>query len=187
MGHAIKAAENALAFNELPVGAALFYPPDVNQNNQDIYRYKKNIINHDWPCLLTAFNATHHTSHGAMHTKEMFTNSCRENRCHNPIAHAEIQLLNNAAAQGINLERSWIFVTLEPCIMCTYALKTARVSGVVFGCYQYAHPYIAPYSAHALPVEMPLAHHIPHCVGGVRDNECAAFLQTFFRLKRSCS
>jgi tRNA(adenine34) deaminase len=50
--------------------------------------------------------------------------------------HAEINALNTATEVLGNwrLMRSTLYVTLEPCIMCTGALLQARVDRVVFGC-----------------------------------------------------
>jgi tRNA(adenine34) deaminase len=51
-----------------------------------------------------------------------------------PTAHAEIQALRAAAASACNyrLPGSTLYVTLEPCLMCTGALIAARVDRLVF-------------------------------------------------------
>ena len=52
------------------------------------------------------------------------------------LGHAEIKALNTASQLlgSWRLLRSTLYVTLEPCIMCTGALLPARVDRVVFGC-----------------------------------------------------
>ena len=52
------------------------------------------------------------------------------------LGHAEIKALNTASQLlgSWRLLRSTLYVTLEPCIMCTGALLQARVDRVVFGC-----------------------------------------------------
>jgi len=52
-----------------------------------------------------------------------------------PTAHAELLALRAAAAKlgRWRLERTTVFVTLEPCPMCAGALVNARVARVVFG------------------------------------------------------
>ena len=52
------------------------------------------------------------------------------------LGHAEIKALNTAShlLGSWRLLRSTLYVTLEPCIMCTGALLQARVDRVVFGC-----------------------------------------------------
>ena len=54
----------------------------------------------------------------------------------NLLGHAELLALQNATETLGNwrLKRSTLYVTLEPCIMCTGALIQARLDRVVFGC-----------------------------------------------------
>lgn len=53
---------------------------------------------------------------------------------HNPTAHAEIEVLKAAgkAMGNYRLPNTTLYVTLEPCAMCTGALVHARVARVVF-------------------------------------------------------
>ncbi len=53
---------------------------------------------------------------------------------HNPCAHAEIEVLAAAgkAMQNYRLPGTTLYVTLEPCPMCTGAIIHARVARVVF-------------------------------------------------------
>lgn len=55
-----------------------------------------------------------------------------------PTAHAEIVALRAAAraAGGWNLAGTTMAVTVEPCTMCAGALVAARVSKLIFGCWQ---------------------------------------------------
>jgi len=48
---------------------------------------------------------------------------------HDPTAHAEVVALRDAAAHmgRWNLSGATVYVTLEPCLMCCYALVLARV------------------------------------------------------------
>ena len=60
------------------------------------------------------------------------------NRClqkHDATAHAEIEAIREASASlgDWRLEGCTLFVTLEPCPMCTGAIMNARVRTVVFG------------------------------------------------------
>lgn len=54
---------------------------------------------------------------------------------HDPTAHAEIIAMREAAEklQNWRLEDCTLVVTLEPCVMCAGAIKTARIPRVVFG------------------------------------------------------
>ena len=55
-------------------------------------------------------------------------------RLNDPTAHAEILALRDAALNLNNyrLDSSTMFVTLEPCMMCTGALVHARISKLIF-------------------------------------------------------
>jgi tRNA(adenine34) deaminase len=52
-----------------------------------------------------------------------------------PTAHAEIVAMREAAEklQNWRLEDCTLVVTLEPCVMCAGAIKTARIPRVIFG------------------------------------------------------
>jgi tRNA(adenine34) deaminase len=54
---------------------------------------------------------------------------------HDPTGHAELLAMRQAARYlgDWRLRDCWVYVTLEPCLMCAAALAQARVAGVVFG------------------------------------------------------
>lgn len=57
------------------------------------------------------------------------------NTAKNPLRHAEIDVINEAAAivGDWRLEDCTLFVTVEPCPMCAGAIVQARIPKVVFG------------------------------------------------------
>src|SRR5438128_1910314 len=59
----------------------------------------------------------------------------RRERLHDPTAHAEMLVITAAAeeVESWRLERSTLYVTLEPCAMCAGAVVLARIPRVVFG------------------------------------------------------
>ncbi len=74
-----------------------------------------------------------------------------------------------------------LYVTIEPCIMCLGAMLQARLRRVVFG---------APdpkggacVSLYRLPEDARLNHRL-EVTGGVREAECRALVQEFFKAKR---
>lgn len=102
---------------------------------------------------------------------------------HDPTAHAEIVALRAAAraAGNYRLPGSTLYVTLEPCLMCTGAMVHARVERLVFGAYD------AKRGAAGSQVDAFAAPGLNHRVavsGGVLADECAAVLQAFFRQRR---
>ncbi len=50
-----------------------------------------------------------------------------------PTAHAELEALRTAAAEGWRREGTTLYVTLEPCPMCMGAAVLARVERIVYG------------------------------------------------------
>ncbi len=102
---------------------------------------------------------------------------------HDPTAHAEIVALRAAGAQRRNyrLESTTLYVTLEPCAMCTGALLSARVARLVFGAWD---PKAgACGSVFDLPRE-PRIRHRMDVFGGVLSDESAALLTSFFASRR---
>ncbi len=101
-----------------------------------------------------------------------------------PTAHAEIVALR-AAAQVLGnyrLDDCELFVTLEPCAMCSGALLQARFKRVVFGA---PDPKTgAAGSVINLFAQAPLNHQT-ELQGGVMAAECGALLRDFFRLRRT--
>ena len=56
-------------------------------------------------------------------------------RRHSQLAHAELIALQKAAKKlgDWRLLGCWIYVTLEPCVMCMAAIRLSRCEGVVYG------------------------------------------------------
>lgn len=102
---------------------------------------------------------------------------------HDPTAHAEIMALRDAASRVGNyrLPGSTLYVTLEPCVMCTGAIMHARVARVVFGARD---PKTgAAGSVVDLYAESRLNHHAD-IEGGVLADDCGSLLSSFFAARR---
>ena len=102
---------------------------------------------------------------------------------YDPTAHAEIMALRAAAAgqRNYRLEGATLYVTLEPCAMCTGALLNARVARVVFGAWDLKAGACG--SVFDLPREPKLPHRLD-VFGGVRAEECGEMLRRFFAARR---
>ena len=102
---------------------------------------------------------------------------------HDPTAHAEIAALRAAALAlgNYRLDECELFVTLEPCAMCSGAMLAARLRRVVFGAAE-------PKTGAAGSVLNLFAHkqlnHQTTLHGGVLAEECSALLKEFFRCRR---
>ena len=100
-----------------------------------------------------------------------------------PTAHAEV-LAITAAANTIDnwrLDDCTLYVTKEPCAMCTGAIINSRINSVIFGCYDAEHGYCGSFSD--LCGDPRLKSDIT-VRGGVNEERCLALIQDFFSTKR---
>ena len=101
-----------------------------------------------------------------------------------PTAHAEVQALRAAAQilQNYRMPECELYVTLEPCLMCTGAMFHARLARVVFGASDYKTGVAV--SVMNVYTHEQLNHHAT-VVGGVLEEEAREVLQRFFRERRA--
>jgi tRNA(adenine34) deaminase len=102
---------------------------------------------------------------------------------HDPTSHAEIVALREAAQAlgNYRLEDCELFVTLEPCAMCSGALLQARLKRVVFGA---SEPKTGAAGSVVNLFAEPRLNHQTEVVGGVLSAECGALLSGFFGQRR---
>jgi len=103
---------------------------------------------------------------------------------HDPTAHAEMLALTQAAAKlgDWRLEGATVYVTKEPCPMCSGAMVMSRVKRV---CYAVPDPKMGCLGGATDLNGLPRANHrLEITAGGVLEAECRDLLQAFFRLKR---
>ncbi|MGE3772563.1 MAG: tRNA adenosine(34) deaminase TadA [Gammaproteobacteria bacterium] len=100
-----------------------------------------------------------------------------------PSAHAEILALRAAAARVGNyrLTGATLYVTLEPCAMCSGALIHARVARVVFGA---TDPKTGAAGSRLDVLNTTRLNHVVEIRGGVLAAAAAAQLQAFFKARR---
>lgn len=103
----------------------------------------------------------------------------RREKSRNALGHAEMEAIAEACAHlgGWRLWDCTLYVTLEPCPMCTGAIINARIARVVFGARD--EKYGACGSVCDL-TQMAFNHH-PELIGGVREQEATERMQNFFR------
>jgi len=100
-----------------------------------------------------------------------------------PTAHAEILALGAAAAAVGNwrLTGATVYMTIEPCLMCTGALVLARPDRVVFGARDPKFGCLG--SRYNIAADNRFNHQF-EVAEGVRAEEAAALLQRFFSRRR---
>lgn len=105
-------------------------------------------------------------------------------RLNDVTAHAEMQALTMASAQGGKyLPEATLFVTLEPCIMCAGALAWAQIGRIVYGARDTKRGYGIVENCISSQL-LSLLHPKTEVVGGVMAAECAGLLKEFFGKKR---
>ena len=97
-------------------------------------------------------------------------------------AHAEVEAIRQACAALGNwrLENCVLYVTLEPCPMCTGAIINSRIPTVVFG----AREALSGSCGSVIDLFSENYGHRPAVFGGVLAEDCAVLLRDFFRGKR---
>ncbi|MCQ9378971.1 tRNA adenosine(34) deaminase TadA [Methyloversatilis sp. XJ19-49] len=102
---------------------------------------------------------------------------------HDPTAHAEVMALR-AAGQALGNYRMpgcTLYVTLEPCAMCSGAIQHARIARVVFGARDLKTGACG--SVTDLFAEARLNHHAT-VESGLLEAECGRLLSDFFAARR---
>jgi tRNA(adenine34) deaminase len=101
-----------------------------------------------------------------------------------PTAHAEIQAMRDAAQHlgNYRLVGCTLYVTLEPCAMCSGAIQHARISRLVYGASDPKTGCCG--SVVDLMAEQKLNHHC-EVSNGLLATECGALLSAFFKLRRA--
>lgn len=99
------------------------------------------------------------------------------------IMHAEIMAINEANQQEGNwrLLDATLFVTIEPCVMCSGAIGLARIPRVVYGATN--QKFGGAGSLYDILTDERLNHRVA-VERGILEEECAGVMQSFFRIGR---
>lgn len=92
-------------------------------------------------------------------------------------AHAEMQAITSAAnfLGGKYLKDCTLYVTMEPCVMCSGALSWSQISKVVIGARDEQRGFINKHLT---------LHPKTEVITGIMENECSAIVKNFFKSKR---
>lgn len=101
----------------------------------------------------------------------------------NPIGHAEIIAINKAAKKlkSWRLEGCDIYVTLEPCIMCSGAIIQSRIRHIYFGAFD---PKGGALGSSINVLEANNINHHPDVTSGILIEECSSIITNYFKSKR---
>ncbi|MDD4363447.1 MAG: tRNA adenosine(34) deaminase TadA [Atribacterota bacterium] len=109
--------------------------------------------------------------------------SNKKEELQDPTAHAEILVLREAcrSMHSWKLDNTTIYVTLEPCPMCAYAIIQARVKRLVFGAFD---PKAGAAGSVLNLFKSKMFNHDVEVIGGVLEDECGLILKNFFQDRR---
>lgn len=102
----------------------------------------------------------------------------------NPLAHAELIAIKKASHKmgDWRLEGCTLYVTLEPCQMCSGAIIQARMKRVVVGC---MNPKAGCAGSIFNLLQVPRFNHQAELTTGVLGEECSLMMKNFFKELRS--
>ncbi len=110
---------------------------------------------------------------------EVIASACNKKECENDVtAHAEILALRQAASRlgRWRLEDCVMYVTLEPCPMCAWAILQSRLKAVYFGAYD------PNYGALGSVIDLRCqANSKMKVYGGILEEECKQLLDDYFK------
>ena len=100
-----------------------------------------------------------------------------------PTAHAEIIAMRQAAQHlgNYRLVDCTLYVTLEPCAMCSGAMQHARIAKLVYGA---SDPKTGACGSVVNLMNEPRLNHHTAVLGGVLAEECGSVLSAFFKQRR---
>lgn len=106
----------------------------------------------------------------------------RREKCSDATAHAEIEAIREACSKlgDWRLDECSIYVTLEPCPMCTGAIINSRIPKLIFG----ARDSVTGSCGSVIDLFSENYGHRPAVFSGVLKEESASLLKDFFKDKR---
>ena len=105
----------------------------------------------------------------------------KKEKLHDVCGHAEILCIKKASKKigDWRLNELTLYVTLEPCLMCSSEIIQSRIKSIVFGAYEQNTGAVLS-RIHAFKVEN------SSCLvaGGILEEDCKKIIQDFFKEKR---
>ena len=113
-----------------------------------------------------------------VHNNQILATACnRKERLQNPTRHAEMIVIEEACKKlnSWRLEECELYVTLEPCPMCAWAIIQSRIKSVYFGSFD------SLYGALGSKLDLrTLTNSKTKVIGGIKENECNILLREYF-------
>jgi tRNA(adenine34) deaminase len=103
------------------------------------------------------------------------------NSMNTPLAHAEMIILQKIQKTEKVLSGYTLYVTLEPCLMCSGAIILCKLSCLVYGT---ADPKTGVAGSLYNVLNDKRLNHQPKVISGILHEECCVILKKFFKNKR---
>ncbi len=102
---------------------------------------------------------------------------------HDPSAHAEVMALRDAAKhiKNYRLVDADLYVTVEPCTMCSGAVVHARIKRVIFAALE---PKAGVVCSQMTVFKQAYFNHEVEVINGVMAQQCSELMQDFFKMRR---
>lgn len=103
---------------------------------------------------------------------------------HDPCAHAEVMALRDAAKriENYRLVDADLYITIEPCTMCSGAIVHARIKRVIFAALE---PKSGVVCSQMEVFNQPYLNHEVEVISGVLEEESIKIMQEFFKMRRA--
>lgn len=113
--------------------------------------------------------------------KIIASNHNRVLKLNNPVAHAEILVIKEAAhvLNNYRLKGTELYVTIEPCPMCISAMIHGRIDAVYFGARNEKCGYMTRFN-----MDLSIWNHKIKVFSGILEEQSASILKDFFIKKR---
>ncbi len=100
-----------------------------------------------------------------------------------PSAHAEVVALRDAAKNigNYRLSGATLYVTVEPCTMCTGCLVHSRIERLVYGTTE---PKAGVIESAICLLDSPFFNHKVKILGGILSKEASSLMSEFFKMRR---
>ncbi len=103
---------------------------------------------------------------------------------HDPCAHAEVMALRDAAKriENYRLVDADLYVTVEPCTMCSGAIVHARIKRVIFAALE---PKAGVVCSQMEAFKQPYFNHEVEVISGILEEQSVKIIQDFFKMRRA--
>ena len=107
----------------------------------------------------------------------------QRDKSNNPLGHAETLAIKKASEvlNDWQLVGTELYVTIEPCLMCSGAIIQSRIGKVIYGA-----PDLkgGAFGSSLNVLDAKNINHRPEVVGGILEKECTEIIKSYFKSKR---